>query len=84
MKRESIQLRAMKFFLGVNKYTPIVGVRGECRWIGTKYEQWKNICKNLNKLQNLRELNCYTKYLAMIMQYAKTVGVQMLKLFSQN
>jgi len=68
-KCESIQLRAMKFFLGVNKYTPNVGVRGECGWISTKYVQWKNICKYWNRLQNTE--NTRMLYKVFSYDYAK-------------
>jgi hypothetical protein len=52
-KCNTVQLRAMKFFLGVHKYTPNVGVRGEFGWLKPKLERWKNICRYWNRLMNM-------------------------------
>jgi hypothetical protein len=52
-KCDTVQLRAMKFFLGVHKYTTNVGVRGEFGWLKPKFERWKNMCRYWNRLVNL-------------------------------
>ncbi len=51
----NIQMRAMKFFLGVHRYSPNVGVRGDCGWLKPKFERWKNICRYWNRLLNINE-----------------------------
>jgi len=46
-------MKVMKFFLGVNKYTPNVGVQGELGWIKPVFIRWKNMCRYWNRLMNM-------------------------------
>ena len=52
---DNVQLRAMKFFLGVNKFAPNVGVRGELDWLKPIYERWICVCRFWNRLLNMDE-----------------------------
>ncbi len=50
---DTVQLRAMRFFLGVHKHTPSVGVRGEFGWLKPRYERWRNMCRYWNRLLSI-------------------------------
>ena len=50
---ETLQIRAMKYYLGVHKYAPNVAVRGDCGWLKTKFVQWINMCRFWNRLMNM-------------------------------
>ena len=41
---EAIQNRAMRFFLGVGRYTPTAGACGDMGWTSLLIRQWKCIC----------------------------------------
>ena len=47
---DNLQNRAMKFFLGVHRYAPNVGVRGDCGWLKPKFHRWLNMCRFWNRL----------------------------------
>ena len=40
---EAIQNRAMRFYLGVGRYTPSAGVAGDMGWTPTLIRQWKSV-----------------------------------------
>ena len=40
---EAIQNRAMRFYLGVGRYTPCAGVSGDMGWTPTWIRQWKSV-----------------------------------------
>ena len=40
---EAIQNRAMRFYLGVGRYTPSAGVAGDMGWTSTLIRQWKSV-----------------------------------------
>ena len=39
----AVQNRAIRFFLGVGRYTPNVAVGGEMGWVPAVVKQWKNV-----------------------------------------
>lgn len=41
---EAVQNRAMRFFLGVGRYTPTAAVSGDMGWTTPVIRQWKSIC----------------------------------------
>ena len=41
---EAVQNRAMRFFLGVGKYTPTAGICGDMGWASPLIRQWKCVC----------------------------------------
>ena len=41
---EAVQNRAMRFFLGVGKYSPTAGVCGDMGWTSPLIGQWKCVC----------------------------------------
>ena len=50
-----IQIRAMRCFLGVNKYAPIVGVEGEMGWTTPAVRRKLEILRLWNRLMSLEE-----------------------------
>ena len=46
----AVHNRAMRFFLGVGKYTPNDAVSGEMAWKPTSVRQWKSVCLYWSKL----------------------------------
>ena len=54
---DSVHNRAMRFFLGVGRYTPNDAVAGEMGWKPTVVRQWKSVClywAKLSKIDNNR------------------------------
>jgi len=49
----NLHMKIMKFFLGVHKHTPNIGVQGEFGWLKPKYVRWKNMCRYWNRLVNM-------------------------------
>ena len=47
---EQILHRAIKFFLGVHKFTPIRGLYVEVCWLPQKFDQWTNMVRLWNQL----------------------------------
>ena len=43
---EAIQNQAMRFYLGVSRYTPSAGVAGDMGWTPTFIRQWKSVLPN--------------------------------------
>ncbi|XP_060597913.1 uncharacterized protein LOC132751716 [Ruditapes philippinarum] len=52
----AVQFRAMRFFLGVGRYTPNVAVSGEMGWISPEIRQWKSIAIHLSRVSYM--LDC--------------------------
>ena len=44
----------MRFFLGVNKYTPIIGLRGDMGWVFLSVERHVSMLRTWNKLLNMK------------------------------
>ena len=65
----AVHNRAMRFFLGVGKYTPTVAVAGEMGWIPTNVRQWKIVvnfwarisCTNSSRLNKRVALWAFAK-----------------------
>lgn len=53
VKLNMVQQRAIRYYLGVNKFTPIHGLYGECSWLLCKYRQWGNMIRYWNRLVKL-------------------------------
>jgi len=47
---KNIQMKAMKFYLGVPRGAPNVGVLGEFSWLKPQYERWFLMCRYWNRL----------------------------------
>jgi hypothetical protein len=52
---DKIQYRALQYYLGVNKYTPTLGIAGEAGWTLPFYRRCLNMIKLWNKLLALEE-----------------------------
>lgn len=54
---DAVQHRAIRFFLGVGKYTPTAALNGDLGWIPPFVRQWQSVCNlwsRFSKLQNSR------------------------------
>ncbi len=47
--------KAMKFYLGVHKYTSNAAVLGECGWLKCKFDRWLIMCRFWNRLVQMDE-----------------------------
>ena len=45
-----IQNRAIRYFLGVRRFTPILAIIGDSGWLPSQYRRWLNILRFLNRL----------------------------------
>ena len=45
---DTVHNRAMRFYLGVGKYTPHDAVAGEMSWQPPSVRQWKSVCSYFN------------------------------------
>jgi hypothetical protein len=52
---DKVQFRALRYYFGVNKYTPILGIAGEAGWTLPFYRRCVNMIKLWNKLLALDE-----------------------------
>ena len=50
-----VQNRAMRFFLGTEKYTPNAAVSGDMGWQQTEIKQWKSICIYWSRMVHMDE-----------------------------
>ena len=50
---DNVQNKAMRFFLGVHKYTPTAAVQGDMGWIALKYKRYICILRHWNRLVNM-------------------------------
>ena len=46
----NVQNRAMRYYLGVQKFAPISGMNGEFGWLGTKFKKYQCIVRFWNRL----------------------------------
>ena len=53
-KSDNIPYRAMRFFLGVNKYTPNLGLQGDMGWVSLSVERPVSMVRFWNKLVNMK------------------------------
>ena len=51
----AVHNRAMRFFLGVGKYTPTAALNGDMAWIAPDIRQWKSICLYWSRLSLIPE-----------------------------
>jgi hypothetical protein len=49
-KIDMIQNRAIRYFLGVHKFTPILSLNGDMGWIITKHRRWVNMIRLWNRI----------------------------------
>ena len=49
----SLQLRALRYYLGVHNKAPIPGINGEFGWLSTKNRRYLNMCRLWNHLITL-------------------------------
>ena len=42
---QKIQLRALRYFLGVHKQTPTLAINGDSGWLNMKYKHYPNMLK---------------------------------------
>ena len=47
---QKLQLRAMRYFLGVHKYTPTLAITADLAWLDMKYKHYLNILRFYNRL----------------------------------
>ena len=52
---DSIQERAIRFFLGLHRFTPIPALRSEVGWISTQSRRWINMVRFWNRLIEMPE-----------------------------
>jgi hypothetical protein len=50
---ENIQHRAIRHYLGVHRFTPILALNGDMGWIPTQYRRWISIVRLWNRLIGL-------------------------------
>ena len=47
---ENVQLRAMRYFLGVHRFTPILATVGDTGWLSNIYRRWQSMIRLWNRL----------------------------------
>ena len=47
---DNIQNRAIRYFLGVHRFTPILALHGEVGWLPSKIRRWTNMIRYWNRL----------------------------------
>ena len=47
---ENIQNRSIRYFLGVHRFAPLLGIYGDIGWIPCHYRHWTNIVRLWNRL----------------------------------
>jgi len=50
---KAVQNRASRFFLGVSKYTPVVGIQGEMGWSFPEQTQWLTVIRQWCRFTNM-------------------------------
>ena len=81
-KIDMIQNRAIRYFMGVLRFTPILAITGDIGWVVSTNRRWANVLRLWNRLVNMNETRLTRKVFDYDYSMAggKT-GVQMLKLF---
>ncbi len=52
-KCDQVIFNAIRFYLGVHKFTPITGLLGELGWLTSKYNNWINMLRLWNRIINI-------------------------------
>lgn len=50
---EMVQSRALRYFLGVHRFTPLIAIQGECGWMPCYFRQQINVLRLWNRLMIL-------------------------------
>ncbi len=54
-KCNQVIYKALRFYLGVHKYTPILGLLGDTGWLPSEYDRWLQMLRFWNHLINLND-----------------------------
>ena len=54
-KIDMIQNRAIRYFMGVHRFTPILATTGDMGWIVSTNRRWANVLRLWNRLVNMNE-----------------------------
>ena len=54
-KRHMVQNRAIRYFLGVHRFTPILAIIGDMGWPLSTYRRWTNIVRLWNRLVEMND-----------------------------
>ena len=60
-KIDTLQNRAIRYFLGVHRFTPILAINGEMGWTLSTHRRWVNMIRLWNRLISMDD-NRLTKY----------------------
>ena len=52
-KMDNVQNRAIRYFLGVHRFTPLLAINGEMGWTLCLHRRWANMCRLWNRLVNM-------------------------------
>jgi hypothetical protein len=52
-KIDMTQNRAIRYFMGVHKFAPLLAINGDMAWISTQHRRWVNILRFWTRLVNL-------------------------------
>ncbi len=69
---ESIQERAIRYFLGLHRFTPIPALRGEVGWNSTQSHRWINMVRFWNRLVEMDESRLTHKLFKWDLQFVQT------------
>ncbi|XP_060563130.1 uncharacterized protein LOC132722622 [Ruditapes philippinarum] len=50
---ENVQHRAIRYYLGVHRFAPILAITGDIEWVPTNYRRWLNMLRMWNRLVSL-------------------------------
>ena len=48
--KDNIQNRAIRYYLGVHRFAPLLAYYGDTRWIRSQYRHWINITRYWNRV----------------------------------
>ena len=54
-KIDMIQNRAIRYFMGVHRFTPILAITGDMGWVVSTSRRWANVLRLWNRLVNMDE-----------------------------
>lgn len=52
---DNVQNRALRYFLGVHRFTPILALYGDTGWLPTSYHRWICIIRYWNRLISMND-----------------------------
>ena len=52
-KIDMIQNRAIRYFMGVHRFTPILAITGDMGWVVSTSRRWANVLRLWNRLVNM-------------------------------